>query len=80
MSYIDQFYFAKDIQGCHNYVKNVAERLLQIQQPIVRDALRALHPITQLWKKSRSTGSIGDEGGSSLRSESCRPAKKRRMV
>ncbi|KAF2254410.1 hypothetical protein BU26DRAFT_137709 [Trematosphaeria pertusa] len=36
MSYIDSFYFAKDVQGCHDYAQNVVDWLLETQQPIVR--------------------------------------------
>jgi hypothetical protein len=80
MSYIDSFYFAKDIQGCHNHVKNVVDWLLEIQQPIVRDALKALHPITQLWKKARSASAIASEVNTSFGSESDRSAKRQRLA
>ncbi|KAL7899360.1 hypothetical protein HDV63DRAFT_373033 [Trichoderma sp. SZMC 28014] len=82
MSYLDSFYFAKDqdLQGCHDYVKNVVDWLLEIQQPIVRDALKALHPITQLWKKTRSASVVADGVDLSFRSESGRSAKSQRLV
>jgi hypothetical protein len=64
MSYIDSFYFAKDAQGCCNHMKNVVEWMLEIQQPIVRDALNRLHPITKWWKKGRPASAIIDATGS----------------
>lgn len=72
MSYIDIFPLLKDPQGCRNYHKNVADWLLEIQQPIVKDALRKLHPIVMLWKKGRSASAIADttaceDGGPSNR-------------
>lgn len=30
MSYIDSFYFAKDVQGCRDHAKNVMDWLLEI--------------------------------------------------
>lgn len=70
MSYIDSFYFAKDVQGCHDYVKNVVEWMLQIQQPVIRNALTALHPISQSWKQpSRPATSVADAGESSFGSD-----------
>ena len=51
MSGIDSFPFLKDIQGCHNFVKNSVDWLLEIQQPIVRAALQKLHPMTQVWDR-----------------------------
>ncbi|MCJ1429488.1 hypothetical protein MMC29_007402 [Sticta canariensis] len=81
MSYIDSFYFAKDIQSCHDYVENVIDWLLEIQQPIVKDALNALHPITQLWKKGRSSSAVAEPVDSSIGSEkSGRSAKSQRLV
>lgn len=60
MSYIDIFPLHKDPQGCRNYHNNVADWLLEIQQPIVRDALRKLHPIVMHWKKGQSASAIAD--------------------
>ncbi len=39
MSHVDNFPFAKDIQGCLDFVKNAIDWLLKVQQPIVRAAL-----------------------------------------
>ncbi|KAI9674983.1 MAG: hypothetical protein M1817_001389 [Caeruleum heppii] len=47
MSYIDSFYFAKDLQHCRDHAKNAVEWMVEVQQPKLRDALKALHPITQ---------------------------------
>ncbi|KUI65956.1 hypothetical protein VM1G_02386 [Cytospora mali] len=80
MSYIDHFYFAKGVQGCHDHVKNVVDWLLEVQQPIVRDALRALHPMTHVWKKARSASSVRDAGGSSIGSDDGSSVKKQRLV
>ena len=77
MSYIDSFYFAKDVQGCRDHIKNVVEWLLEIQQPIVRDALKALHPIAKAWKKIRSTGPATDTADFSVESDSGRSSKSR---
>lgn len=80
MSYIESFYFAKDIQACHDHVKNVVDWLLEIQQPIVRDALKAFHPIMQLWKKARSASAVADEANSSFSSDSGRSTKNQRLA
>ena len=61
MSYIDTFPFAKDAQGCRDYIKNIVDWLVEIQQPIVRDVLAKLHPITKVWKKARSSSTLKDE-------------------
>ncbi len=55
MSGIDTFPFLKDIQGCHNFVKNAVDWLLDIQQPIVRAALQKLHPMTRVWDSEART-------------------------
>ncbi len=65
MSWIDTFSFAKDIQACHDYTKNIIEWMLEIQQPIVRDALAKLHPMTKIWKKGRSASTVTDAAESS---------------
>ncbi|KAL7921795.1 hypothetical protein ACQKWADRAFT_114158 [Trichoderma austrokoningii] len=69
MSYIDSFHFAKDVQGCRDHVKNVMDWLLEIQQPIIRNALKNLHPLTKVWKKGRPTTAITDAADSSFESE-----------
>lgn len=60
MSYIDTFSFLKDPQGCRNHHKNIAEWLVEIQQPIIKDVLARLQPIVKLWKKGRSASTIAD--------------------
>ncbi|KAL9605379.1 MAG: hypothetical protein Q9179_001436 [Wetmoreana sp. 5 TL-2023] len=80
MSFIDSYYYAKDVQGCRDFGKNVEDWLLEIQQPVVREALKALHPITQLWKKARSFSAVADDAGSSFGSDSGRPTKSERRV
>lgn len=77
MSYIDAFPFLKDPQGCRDHHKNVAEWLLQIQQPIVKEVLRTLYPLQKLWKKGRSASTIAD-GTESLASEEGRSSKSQR--
>ncbi|KAL8729344.1 MAG: hypothetical protein Q9181_005042 [Wetmoreana brouardii] len=57
MSYIDSFYHVRDMQKCVNHVKNVVEWLVKIQQPIIRNALAKLYPMTLLWKKRKSEAS-----------------------
>ncbi|EXJ82481.1 hypothetical protein A1O3_06294 [Capronia epimyces CBS 606.96] len=51
MSFIDAFYFVKstDAQSCRDHHKNVAEWMLNILQPIVRDLLTRAHPIVKTW-------------------------------
>jgi hypothetical protein len=75
MSHIDSFHFTKNIQGCRDHIKNIADWLLGIQQPIVRDALARLHPMTKVWKKGRSASGITDTPDSALASEDGRPTK-----
>ncbi len=81
MSYIDSFYFAKDVdlQGCRDHIKNVVEWLLEIQQPAVRDALKALRPIAKAWKKARSASAVTDAADSSFGSDSSRSNKNQRL-
>ena len=74
MSYIDSFAFLKDSQGCRNHHKNVAEWLVEIQQPIIKDLLASMHPIVKLWKKGRSASTVADATGSTA-SEDGRPSK-----
>ncbi|KAF2453123.1 hypothetical protein BDY21DRAFT_293690 [Lineolata rhizophorae] len=57
MSYIDSFYYMRDSQKCVDYVKNVVEWLVKIQQPIIRDELDKLYPMALRWKKSNSKAS-----------------------
>ncbi|MCJ1426244.1 hypothetical protein MMC29_004147 [Sticta canariensis] len=45
MSYIDDFSFRKDFQGCRSHNKNLSEWLVKVQQPIIRDLLGKLHPV-----------------------------------
>ena len=71
MSYIDSFYYVRDSQKCVDHVKNVVEWLVKIKQPIVRDALAKLHPMTMLWKKRKSEASesVRSEGGGSSKGQ-----------
>ncbi len=57
MSHFDTFPFVKDIQGCHDFVKNAIDWLLEMQQPIVRAALRNMHPIVQMWDRDATVES-----------------------
>ena len=59
MSWIDAFTYAKKdgMQECHDYVKNAIEWMVDIQQPMVKDAMDKLHPITRLWKKRGTVNS-----------------------
>ncbi|KAI9783619.1 MAG: hypothetical protein M1816_001210 [Peltula sp. TS41687] len=77
MSWIDTFSFAKDVQACCDYTKNVVEWMLQVQQPIVRDALAKLHPMVKVWKKGRSASAITD-ATEAFTSEDGRLTKSRR--
>lgn len=79
MSYIDTFPFLKDYQQCRNHHKNVADWLLNIQQPIVRDLLTRAHPLYKTWKKGRSAGAITD-GAESFTSEDGRSSKSQKTV
>lgn len=74
MSYMDTFSFLKDPQGCHNHHKNIAEWLVEIQQPITKDILARLQPIVKLWKKGESASAIADATESFV-SEDGRPTK-----
>ncbi|KAF2452553.1 hypothetical protein BDY21DRAFT_367701 [Lineolata rhizophorae] len=66
MSWLDSFTYAKDgIQECHDFVKNVIEWTVSIQQPTVKDAMDKLHPITRLRKKRGATGPAVDGAESS---------------
>ncbi len=62
MSHIDTLAFMKesDIQECSDLIKNIVDYGLKIRQPIIRDALKALHPIPQQWKKARPANAIED--------------------
>ena len=62
MSFIDNYYFVKDAdaQGCRDHHKNVAEWMLDIVQPILRDLLTKAHPISKAWKKGRSASTMVD--------------------
>lgn len=78
MSYIDSFYYMRDSQNCVDHVKNVVEWLVKIQQPIIRDALAKLHPMTVLWKKRKSerSESFRSEGGRSSKSQKTNQSSK----
>ena len=52
MSYIDDFSFRKDLQGCRNHNKNLSEWLVRVQQPIIRDLLGKLYPVMKSWKRA----------------------------
>lgn len=60
MSYIAEFAFLKDAQACHDFHQNIADWLLNVQQPAVREVLRKLQPVTQSWKKSRLASVVAD--------------------
>ncbi len=62
MSYLDSFAFMKDldIQGCRDLVKNILDYGLEVRQPIIRDALKLLHPIPKRWKGARLASVITD--------------------
>ncbi|KAL8743066.1 MAG: hypothetical protein Q9190_004536, partial [Brigantiaea leucoxantha] len=79
MSWIDTFVYAKrnDMQECHDYVKNVIEWMVDIQKPIIRDALDKLYPITKLRMKGE-TAIPPVNTAESLVSENGRPAKRQR--
>ncbi|KAI9755214.1 MAG: hypothetical protein M1815_005152 [Lichina confinis] len=53
MSCIDQFHFRKDMRGCQDHVNNAMDWLLDVQQPMIRDALQRLEPISKSWSKRR---------------------------
>lgn len=78
MSWLDTFTYAKDgIQECHDFIKNVVEWMVDIQQPMLKQAMDELHPITRLWKK-RGTISTPIDGAESFTSENERPSKSQR--
>lgn len=58
MSYLDEFFFRKDLQGCRNHNKNLSEWLVEVQQPIIRDLLGKLHPVMKSWKKGRPISAV----------------------
>ena len=64
MSFIDSFYLAKDVQGCVDFGKNMEEWLVKIQQPVVREAMRGIYPVTKLWKKGRAPSALADDASS----------------
>ncbi len=78
MSYIDTFMFQKDLQGCRDHHKNIAEWLLTIQRPIVQEALRKLFPLQKLWKKGRTASTVGDGTESVVGADEGRPGKSQR--
>ncbi|KAK0613031.1 hypothetical protein B0T17DRAFT_498741 [Bombardia bombarda] len=79
MSFIRVFPFTMDVQGCHNYSKNIVDWLLNIQQPIIRDLLSKLHPISKGWKKGRSVSTVAvTDTAESFMSEDGRRTKSQR--
>ena len=54
MSFIDSFYFLKDAdaQGCRDHHRNVAEWMLNIMQPTLRDLL------SRAWTKVQSASTV----------------------
>ena len=79
MSFVDSFYYVRDSQECVDYIKNVKDWLVKIQQPIIRDALAKFHPLTLLWKKRKSDASesFGSEGGRSRKGPRSNTGKSR---
>ncbi|KAK2595524.1 hypothetical protein QQS21_006752 [Conoideocrella luteorostrata] len=65
MSFIDSFYLARELQECVEFGKSVREWLVEIQQPAVREALRRMYPVTQLWDKGRSASAVAADDGAS---------------
>jgi hypothetical protein len=81
MSCIDEFYFRTDVQRCRDHVKNAMDWLLNIQQPMIRSALRQLQPIAKNWKKGRVASVAADPDPSEqFDSESQRSGKNMRVV
>ena len=79
MSYIDDFSFRKDPQGCRNHNKNLSEWLVKVQQPIIRDILRRAHPAMKSWKRGRPISAVVDANGS-FGSEDGRLAKSQKST
>ena len=79
MSFIDTYYFVKDAdaQGCRDHHKNVAEWMLDILQPILRDLLTKAHPLSKAWKKGRSVSTMVDPN-ETFASDNGLPNKSRR--
>lgn len=77
MSWIDEFSFLKDAQGCRNHHMNIQEWLVDIQQPAVKDLLTKLYPISKTWKKGRSVSKTVDKAESFM-SDDGRSAKSQR--
>lgn len=77
MSWVDEFSFLKDAQGCRNYHKNIQEWLVDIQQLAVKDLLTELYPISKTWKKGRSASTAID-GAETSKSDGGRSAKNQR--
>ncbi|KAB8356554.1 hypothetical protein FH972_024136 [Carpinus fangiana] len=76
MSWIDSFPFAKDAQGCCDYTTNVCDWLLDVQQPIIREALAKLHPISKAWGISESGSPSRDVLEPSRSTENEQPSKR----
>ena len=79
MSYVDDFSFRKDPQGCRNHNKNLSEWLVKVQQPIIRDMLRRVHPVMKSWKKGRPISAVVD-ANESFGSEDGRLAKSQKST
>ena len=79
MSYIDDFPFRKDPQGCRNHNENLSEWLVKVQQPTIRDILRRVHPVMKSWKKGRPISAVVD-ANESFGSEDGRLAKSQKST
>lgn len=53
MSFIDNFYFGRDVPRFHSYMKNVKDWLVVVQQPQVEDLLTRLIPVIERMKGSK---------------------------
>ena len=60
MSCIDQFHFRKDMLGCQDHVNNAMDWLLDVQQPMIRGALRRLQPVAKSWSTKRTANLVFD--------------------
>ena len=79
VSYVDDFSFRKDPQGCRNHNKNLSKWRVQVQQPIIRDILRRVHPVMKSWKKGRPLSAVVD-ANESFGSEDGRLAKSQKST
>lgn len=53
MSFIDNFYFGRDVPRFHSYIKNMRDWLVSVQQPQVKDLLTRLIPVIKGMKRSK---------------------------